>query len=183
LSTDRFDNANSAYSFDGIDDYMNCGNGIVFNEEITISMWFSATPQNKTTFLIEKYHWDSPWESGVHIVVNSDSQIAFAGRNGTNYYISTLSQPLSLVNNWINVISIIRNNNWELWINGVFVDLYNYKEGNFNNEDDLIIGNWFNGDENKERNFNGKIDDIRIYNRALVEGEIQALYHEGGWGK
>ncbi|MCK4828977.1 T9SS type A sorting domain-containing protein, partial [bacterium] len=29
--------------------------------------------------------------------------------------------------------------------------------------------------------FSGKIDDIRIYNRALNEFEIQALYHEGDW--
>jgi YD repeat-containing protein len=30
-------------------------------------------------------------------------------------------------------------------------------------------------------NFSGKLDDIRIYNRALNESEINALYHEGGW--
>ena len=36
---------------------------------------------------------------------------------------------------------------------------------------------------NSESYFEGKIDDIRIYNRALSEEEIQALYHEGGWGK
>jgi hypothetical protein len=29
--------------------------------------------------------------------------------------------------------------------------------------------------------FPGDIDDIRIYNRALTEAEIQALYQEGGW--
>jgi hypothetical protein len=29
--------------------------------------------------------------------------------------------------------------------------------------------------------FDGKIDDVRIYNRALSETEIQALYHEGGY--
>lgn len=34
--------------------------------------------------------------------------------------------------------------------------------------------------ENDKSNF---IDDIRIYNRALSESEIQALYHEGGWGQ
>lgn len=28
--------------------------------------------------------------------------------------------------------------------------------------------------------FNGAIDDVRIYNRALSDTEIQALYHEGG---
>ncbi len=29
--------------------------------------------------------------------------------------------------------------------------------------------------------FNGKIDDIRIYDRALLESEINVLYHEGSW--
>ncbi len=29
------------------------------------------------------------------------------------------------------------------------------------------------------RHFNGKIDDIRIYNRALTSSEISALYNEG----
>ncbi|HTO23384.1 MAG TPA: LamG-like jellyroll fold domain-containing protein, partial [Spirochaetia bacterium] len=29
--------------------------------------------------------------------------------------------------------------------------------------------------------FDGAIDDVRIYNRALGEREIDALYHEGGW--
>lgn len=29
--------------------------------------------------------------------------------------------------------------------------------------------------------FNGSLDDIRIYNRALSEAEINALYFEGGW--
>lgn len=27
----------------------------------------------------------------------------------------------------------------------------------------------------------GKLDDIRIYNRALTEEEVKLLYHEGGW--
>jgi len=29
--------------------------------------------------------------------------------------------------------------------------------------------------------FDGAIDQVRIYNRALSDAEIQALYHEGGW--
>jgi len=29
--------------------------------------------------------------------------------------------------------------------------------------------------------YKGSIDDIRIYNRALTDQEIQALYHENGW--
>jgi hypothetical protein len=31
------------------------------------------------------------------------------------------------------------------------------------------------------RYFTGCIDDIRVYNRALTLGEINALYHEDGY--
>ena len=27
----------------------------------------------------------------------------------------------------------------------------------------------------------GVLDDIRVYNRALSDAEVQSLYHEGGW--
>ena len=41
----------------------------------------------------------------------------------------------------------------------------------------LRIGNnWDNNDP-----FQGSIDDIRIYNRALSHTEVQTLYNEGGW--
>ena len=27
----------------------------------------------------------------------------------------------------------------------------------------------------------GKVDDVRIFSKALTANEIQFLYHEGGW--
>ncbi len=32
-------------------------------------------------------------------------------------------------------------------------------------------------------NYNGVLDDIRIYDNTLTESEIDSLYHEGGWEK
>lgn len=40
----------------------------------------------------------------------------------------------------------------------------------------LIIGNVDDG----TRSFDGKIDDVRIYNRALTPDEIRRLYNIGG---
>jgi hypothetical protein len=44
------------------------------------------------------------------------------------------------------------------------------------NSDNLSIGNGTEGYA-----FKGRLDDIRIYSRALNDNEIQQLYHEGGW--
>jgi hypothetical protein len=51
---------------------------------------------------------------------------------------------------------------------------------------DLIIGMTTGGTGPNPANniigyFDGKLDDIRIYNRALTDTEIPALYHESGW--
>jgi|GEM_PF-5581738 len=39
---------------------------------------------------------------------------------------------------------------------------------------------WWRGNETSNR-LVGKVDNVRVYNRALTPSEIQALYHEGGW--
>ena len=46
---------------------------------------------------------------------------------------------------------------------------------------DLIIGAHMNSSGNVYNFFQGNLDDLRIYNRALTEAEVQALYYEGGW--
>jgi hypothetical protein len=41
LTTDRFGNANQAYSFDGVDDYIKIQNSPNFlNQEYSVSIWF-----------------------------------------------------------------------------------------------------------------------------------------------
>jgi len=48
--------------------------------------------------------------------------------------------------------------------------------------DYLAFGVYFlNGSPNATNTYKGKLDDVRIYNRALSTDEINALYHEGGW--
>ena len=45
LTTDRFGNANSAYSFDGVSNYINIANSILpsTSTSLSISLWFIAT--------------------------------------------------------------------------------------------------------------------------------------------
>jgi len=182
LTSDRFGNTSSAYNFDGLDDYINCGNDLILNQEFTISVWFKCFNQDYNNYIIDKYNWKEPWLSGVSICTVDESDIRFGGRNNTNqgYFLQTSNANLT-DGEWRNVIGIIRNNVWELWIDGVLISTINSISGEVNNEDNLIIGNLFYGYEDQNRYFDGSIDDIRIYNRPLTGDEIKALYHEGGW--
>jgi hypothetical protein len=70
-------------------------------------------------------------------------------------------------------------------------DLQIYRDGKlltnvFYNAGSVIINtlpglNFVMGRFDSSAHFGGNLDDVRIYNRALSNAEIQALYHEGGW--
>jgi hypothetical protein len=47
--------------------------------------------------------------------------------------------------------------------------------GTYNGQNVTNIGNYVQDDDN----FDGALDDVRIYDRALSASEIQALYNEG----
>lgn len=64
------------------------------------------------------------------------------------------------------------------YINGVYVTTSGWSASGTVKSDALAlmcIGNGINGD----RAFDGLIDDVRVYNRALSAGEITALYNLG----
>lgn len=82
---------------------------------------------------------------------------------------------------WNHVVITIRDGAQALFLNGEKV-----AEGNRRNSSSsarIFIGT-MSSDGNSPRDvslFNGVIDDVRVYNRALSETEVQALYHEGDW--
>ncbi len=187
LSENRFEDLNSAYSFDGIDDYISLGDQLQL-KKITISLWIntSATKYGASNSMgIIRFR-----EYGYGISMNG----SFAGYGGTFTDIGKIYFALHSQNSEENVLfeHITNSNdyndgNWHyltMSYNGatsrVFIDaeliyenLSEPSEVKYNPLD-LAIGR--DGDHSSDY-FIGKIDDIRIYNRALTEAEIQELYN------
>lgn len=72
-------------------------------------------------------------------------------------------------------VTINRNGNATLYINGVKADSVNISSGSscdLSNSFNFTIGSRESGDNN----FNGTIDEVRIYNRALTSDEITSNY-------
>ena len=68
-----------------------------------------------------------------------------------------------------------------IWLDGVLVSELDCSDPiNYSSSDNCYIAMDFPGGNDW---FAGVIDDIRIFNRALTADEIDALYHEGGWGE
>ncbi len=168
---DRFGNDNYAFDFNGLDDYISLGYN-TFTEtmfpEVTLSVWF------KTNIYHDGRVFDG--EGGAFPLVevtNDNIRTAFWDGYSANWY----SLPLEN-NTWTNICVTYANGIRKIYKNG--------EQSHQNNQfgvtiDDFsrewTIGTTFGHSEF----FNGKIDDIRIYDRALTADEIIALYHEGGW--
>ena len=190
LSMDRFGNANSSYEFDGIDDYLSSSSTGLPTAERTTSLWFFANSllSNPASVLFgyggnDTFSWTgaSWWlyvnSSRIGVACHCDSPV-------TPYY----TYGYSLLAEWQSLIAKTSSLGTQLYLNGELVA----SNGTFVNNTivtnkNMTIGVCVGGyGEAPFTNpdvtyFHGKIDDVRIYNRALTETEIRALYHEGGW--
>lgn len=189
LSNDRKGNANKAYSFDGINDYIQ----IPFNRNLlpnsdakTYSFWFKFTPATTSDLFIQNGDADNS-DGQFRIGINSSGIIhtqlhSYWGYGGGNYADYMGYSIPSFNANISHFLSIIVNNKEvKYYVDGVLVATRNwtlsYKpyDSNFNIE----IGRHYNSFSGGYTSyFNGEIDELRIYNRALNENEIQALFNE-----
>ena len=122
---------------------------------------------------------------GIHIGTNNS--------NGNAHYQSNHNHNINFdktdyqLGDWLHITLVVDNTDKILYLNGEEVarDELN-READFTsmNEQDLYIGIMAGGNMTYSWSFGawypfyGKIDDIRVYNRALTPTEINALYHE-----
>ena len=175
LSYDRKGNINSAYNFDG-DDYIDIP--LLFNFGIrnySVTVWFKSSDINQTlqTIINSNPH---------HELLISFNHAYYPGK--ITFYVSStgywIMDSKGIKNNFIQdqwyFISFVKNGDqYTLKVNTQFDQMYQNPDfvefslfGNFN------IGRaCFNSEF-----FKGSIDDVRIYDRALDDQEIESLYNE-----
>lgn len=182
LTPDRFNIPNKAYSFNGINSYINVTHtsSIQPTGGLTLSSWFNLNSLNRTSSILGKgYESNIGWYSLRYDSASQkiDFQINFTGYvGGPHYTVSTFSfiQPYM----WYHVTATYDGSNMKIYLNG-YPENTSFIPGTLgSNYGDLKIGKCAEG-----YNLNGALDDIRIYNRALSNSEIQLLYHEDGWRK
>ncbi|MHA2101440.1 MAG: LamG domain-containing protein, partial [Candidatus Kariarchaeaceae archaeon] len=185
-TTDRFGNLNSAYFFDGIDDYINIGN--VINDNRSVSVWFNPaftidnTISSRISLVVR--NTSNEYDEFTLLIEDHDpykGKVAFGRRINYDPHGIGSNSDLWLADNWYHVVSVIDpSEGMKLYINGILQDDID----NTSTEPMAVraeysaIGRWGNSDN---RYFHGKIDDVRIYDKALTEEEVLSLYHENGW--
>ena len=175
LTSDRNGNSNSAYSFNSIaSNFIQCGNiNIPQNDTMSISFWFNCNIDfggNEVICLgsVSNTTWGS-------IIGNNYFTMNY-GRGCSSTGSSTSSIPLTY-NSWHHVVFISTglNSNTSIYFDGIFIsNTTNANSSGSCNAMNLYFGvDIFSGAEY----YDGKLDDIAIYNRALTQQEITDLYN------
>ena len=160
-----------ALSFDGVDDYVDCGNdeSLDITDEITIAVWvkpFSVSISNAG--IVAK-----PWNDQYGLVLNQDRfQFAYYLADGSGGTLNSITTATT--DKWYHVaVTITSEHLATLYINGAYDNSKNLGQNLKSHPAAVNIG-W--DGESGARYFNGLIDEVRIYNRALSAEEIRIHY-------
>ena len=169
LTTDRFNNVNSAYSFDG-NNYFYFGNSMAnqINNIFSISLWLNQTSTSPTDLIGLGYQTCG---GSAGPIIRAGSTMNF---NRCNAGFDT-SDNTSNDGNWHQFVFVYDGSSRKIYRDGALLSNLN-GGGIFTiNTYGLVLGkSWYN---NSGGNFyQGKADDLNIWNVALSSSEISQLY-------
>ena len=174
LTVDRFGNVNSAYSFDGTNDYI-LANPIlpISNQDRSISVWFNTTSGSGSNgwYVNTMTSWGSPSDNNLCSAAVYKAELMF-NAFGVSY--SVYTGQIVNDSNWHNTVIT-----YDGLLLKVFLDTLEVasESRNLNTVNSSFYIGRRVGQDNQF--MDGLIDDIRIYNRALTSEEVNLLYNEG----
>jgi hypothetical protein len=178
LITDRFDYPNKAYEFAGNDENNITISPFIPPAILSLSIWFNPNttgPGGNLRSVLFSNQQISVNHDAINVIME-DGKIHFALLNSSGGEFGILSNSAINLNQWHHVVCIIgSDNNMKMFLDNTVQNQTIMWSGGYNCLNVTIIGNVYQDNDN----FDGVLDDIRIYNRALSTTEVQSLYNEG----
>jgi hypothetical protein len=183
LTTDRFNKDSCAYLFNGTSDYIEVPNSKSLQSpknKLTMSAWVFVIDTSLRHYIIDKrlnYSSSSPYDSYCLISTNNSIikkqywQVA-TGTTPVKHLQGTSEIKIGV---WYHVVSVYNGRNLKIYINGKLEGKIKKKGKIQYSNMPLYIGT---AAKHPEHFMNGKIDDIRIYNRNLKKKELKELFSE-----
>jgi hypothetical protein len=176
LTTDRFGITNSAYSFNGTSAYIETVNSLPNMQSASASCWISvpAWPV-AASYVFMEADQTAAHDFKVDMWNTNISNISFTTKD--NMSASGKLLPLPLANTWFHIVAVADNNNsnvLKIWLNGQLIATSpSLGNANVGYHSQLHVGC---RSVYHDYYFKGAIDDLRFYNRALSDSEVQQLY-------
>ncbi len=172
FTTDRFSLQNSAVSFDG-SNFLKANSFNATFDELTVTYWFSADNTNGNQFIVGT-NYSEGWVFSTY----------FWGQLGLSLYVDGKGAPDQVWGGWLQA------NKWyfaTFTFDGLSARIYvdGVQKGEKIWEVPAKLNTFANtplylGARNNSEFFTGKLDDVRIYNKALSSEEILQLMNTNG---
>ncbi|MDD5677192.1 MAG: LamG domain-containing protein [Kiritimatiellae bacterium] len=167
-----------ALSFTGLYEYVRCGanSSLAITNEITIEAWVKPDTRPEYHIIVSRSsltYW---------LAINSGrAALLIAKQDRSGWNVTLLGQTILDSNRWYHIVGTYKDGMAKIYING------------------NLDGRWLGSDEGigtlnanltigatypyypATYHFNGVIDEVKIYNNALSESEIQDHYFNAGW--
>jgi hypothetical protein len=180
LTTDRFGNPNSAYFFDGINDYIDMPNVNQLKPDLPVSFsfWTNPTSLNSHNFLFSTSPVNGVRAGCTFNIQTSGLMTINYGDNvgtGPGNRRTKQTNPIFTTGSWYHIVGVFRGpQDMDIYVNGVLVSgSYSGTGGALAYAN--VAGSIGRANTNSEYAW-GAIDDFAIYNKALDSCEVQNLY-------
>jgi len=166
----------SALQFDGVDDYVDCGNdesltGI--NGQVTLEAWIYLDAL--TTHYKIVYHTND--EYGMAVLSNGSTEVRI--RDSDVNYDANVPAGTITAGQWYHLVGTYDGEYVRSYVNGDLVENgANNPKAHTGDIDTSIASVYISHPTSYP--FNGIIDEVRIYNRALSAEEVKYHYNRGG---
>lgn len=186
FTTDHLGRPNKAAGFDGQNDYIIVqDNGKLTPDKITISLMVLVNNVNRRHTFVNKVNFSNGTavSYGLGQSLAATNKFDFATANNTEDCSKTYvydetniasSPEQMLAGRWYSIIATFENGIQKIYVDGVLKSTLNR---NFNtlkkcNTSQFVIGGWW---QNDIISIDGKLDEIRVYDRVLTDCELTEL--------
>lgn len=170
LTTDKDDNLNSAYLFDGTDDYITFGDSSYYEFDTLFSVSIWAMPTGTTNGIL--FNKEGEYE----LAKFSNGELNWAIANTNPGWKWQATNHTMTLNEWVHIVITYQSGVVKTYINGALNHTYNGSGavGDFHSANSLRIG----GREVGSQFFQGKLDHFQLFNDALTAAQVLELYND-----
>ena len=191
--------ANSAMSFNGTSNYIEVADcaGLHVAQSLSICAWVKAkgfcSGLSQNNYIVSKGFGLDPGAIGLMYADGDDNDAFVLTPSLEKFYLSIGGIPSSgnqvlvksstivQLNVWYFVVGTFDGMNMKMYVNAAIEKDTSFLSNIAINTDNLLIGKHKPVGSNFDFWVNGDIDDVLIYNRALMLSEIQDIYNSHCW--
>lgn len=163
----------SALEFNGVDNWVNVENDPIESAApFSVSVWVNPLEYKKTAWEIKIVQQRLPvtswslyqYERNVSLVLWHADKVAYTAE----------AKNALTVDEWVHIVGIFDGKNVKIFVNGELKGSKEVADSVIESTGGIQIG--WDGTA-KDREFHGKIDEVRIYNRAISNEEVKVIYN------